>query len=218
MSKIEIITADELKKMRGSEGLILQGCGGDLDKWVDGINDILTEEGILLEDTEFDKAMAFKHEGLTNLLFPFTEDVKLNIGKFALWRIASHETFGGTWLTDYVDNRLGGFEMSEFEKQTNELNSFHDVEATFDFQCDQTGGYPTCLMWNRAECKAWLSPSEHNGDNKEDYEKAMKACEQFGIRTCESVSDFNSILDSLGDDAKNCKIYDEEESEDINLC
>lgn len=45
---------------------------------------------------------------MTNLLFPF-EDVKPDLGKLAIWRIKSHETFGGTWLSDYVPNKLGGF-------------------------------------------------------------------------------------------------------------
>ena len=27
-----------------------------------------------------------------------------------MWRLRTHETFGGTWLSDYVPNRLGGFE------------------------------------------------------------------------------------------------------------
>ena len=84
MSKINIVTTDELRGMRGSEGLILQGCGGDLTEWVDGINEILTKEGVLLEGTKFDEVHAFKHEGLTNLLFPFSEAVKLNIGKLAM--------------------------------------------------------------------------------------------------------------------------------------
>lgn len=216
MSKIEIVCTDELREMRNSEGLIIQGCGGDLNEWVDGINDMLTKEGILLGETKFESAKAFKHEGLTNLLFKFSEDVKLNIGKLAIWRIATHQTFGGTWLTDYVDNRLGGFEMSAFEKEIRRLNTFDDTEASFEFQCDQTGGWPTCLMWNRAECKAWLAPNDHLCDNEQYYERAMRACEEFGIRTCESIEEFNEILDSLGDDAKQCKIH--EESEDVDLC
>ena len=216
MSKINIVTTDELRGMRSSEGLILQGCGGDLTEWVDGINEILTKEGILLEGTKFDEVHAFKHEGLTNLLFPFSEAVKLNIGKLAMWRLASHETFGGTWLTDYVDNRLGGFEMSAFEKEIRRLNTFADTESSFEFQCDETGGWPTCLMWNRAEGKAWLAPNDHMGDNEQYYERAMQACEKFGIRICEGVEDFNAILDTLGDNAKECKIY--EETEDVDLC
>ena len=41
------ITKDQLRRMGDREGLILQGCGGDPQEWLDGINQILTEEGIL---------------------------------------------------------------------------------------------------------------------------------------------------------------------------
>lgn len=44
--EIKNITANDLKKMNNKEGLILQGCGGEVKEWVDGINDILTENGI----------------------------------------------------------------------------------------------------------------------------------------------------------------------------
>ena len=94
--------------MTNEEGLILQGCGGDLQEWVDGINDLLTQEGILLNGAKFEHAATFQHDGLTNLLFSF-EGVQLNVGKLALWRIQTHSQFGGTWLSDYVPNRLGGF-------------------------------------------------------------------------------------------------------------
>ncbi len=50
--EIKNITANDLKKMNNKEGLILQGCGGEVKEWVDGINDILTENGILLDDTK----------------------------------------------------------------------------------------------------------------------------------------------------------------------
>ena len=216
MAKIMITSADELREMGYCEGLILQGCGGDLTEWLDGINEMFTESGILLEGTKFDEVHAFKHEGLTNLLFLFSENVKLHIGKLAYWRIATHENFGGTWLTDYVDNRLGGFRKSAFEKEIERLNSFFDTETSCEFQCDETDGWPTYLVWNRVEGKAWLLPNDHMGDNQQYYARAMRACEKFGIRTCESVDDFNEILDSLGEDAKQCKIY--EETEDIALC
>lgn len=39
---VKTISKDELRRMEGSEGLILQGCGGNLDEWVDGINDTVT--------------------------------------------------------------------------------------------------------------------------------------------------------------------------------
>ena len=118
---VKHITTDDLRKMKGTEGLILQGCGGSLDEWVDGINDMLTESEILLNGTKFkaENCCVFENEGLTNLMFPFSEDVKLDMGKLAMWRLQTHGNFGGKWLSDYVDNRLGGFlseEMAEKKK------------------------------------------------------------------------------------------------------
>ena len=93
------------RKMNDSEGLVLQGCGGDLQEWVDGINDMLTESGILQNDNRFEKAYSFKNGGLTCLLFPF-EDVQLDVGKLAIWRLRTREDFGSTWLSDYIVNNL----------------------------------------------------------------------------------------------------------------
>ena len=95
--------------MGDQEGLVLQGCGGDPQKWVDGINEILGQEGILKKGAGFEEAYTFRYDGLTCMLFPFKEDMKLDVGKLAAWRLASYSTFGGTWLSDYVPNRLGGF-------------------------------------------------------------------------------------------------------------
>ena len=75
---------------------------------MDGINELLTQEGILLNGSKFENAATFQHDGLTNLLFSF-EGVQLNVGNLAMWRIQTHSQFGGTWLSDYVPNRLGGF-------------------------------------------------------------------------------------------------------------
>lgn len=115
---IKQISTNELRRMDGAEGLILQGCGGDPQEWVDGINDLLTEEGILLDGTKFHDCSTFEHDGLTCLLFPFSDDVKIDAGKLAMWRLQTHDNFGGTWLSDYVPNRLGGFLPAEQEQET----------------------------------------------------------------------------------------------------
>ena len=106
---IKHITTDDLRRMKSSEGLIIQGCGGDLQEWVDGINEMLTEEGILRDGSKFTDCSSFEHDGLTCLLFPF-EGVNVDVGRLAIWRLKTHDAFGGTWLSDYVPNRLGGFE------------------------------------------------------------------------------------------------------------
>lgn len=106
---IKTIQAEELRTMGDKEALILQGCGGSLDEWVDGINDMLTQEGILKEGSHFTDCTTFEHDGVTCLLFPMTEDVKLDVGRLAAWRLSTYGSFGGTWLSDYVPNKLGGF-------------------------------------------------------------------------------------------------------------
>ena len=111
MTRIE---ARQLRNMENHEGLVIQGCGGELREWVDGINEMLTEADILKNGSRFEKCYAFKNENLTCMLFPF-EDVQLDIGKLAMWRLHTHEQFGGTWLSDYVPNRLGGFVLCEEE-------------------------------------------------------------------------------------------------------
>ncbi len=108
---VQNITTYELRRMNNCEGLILQGCGGDPLEWVNGINELLTEAEILLDGTKFneERCSAFDNDGVTCILFPFDDSVKLNTGKLAMWRIQTHNIFGGTWLSDFVPNQLGGF-------------------------------------------------------------------------------------------------------------
>ncbi len=107
--EIKNITTNDLRRMNGKEGLILQGCGGEVQEWVDGINNMLTESGILLDDTKFESVSVFQNDGVTCILYPF-ENVHLDVGKLAMWGLQSYTAFAGTWLSDYVDNKLGGFE------------------------------------------------------------------------------------------------------------
>ena len=100
------ITVDELKAMRGSEGLIIRGCGGDLSKWENGITEMLTESGIIKEGEHFKDVSHFTQEGVTCILFPF-EGIEIDMGKLAIWRLESHSAFGGIWLSDYLDNKFG---------------------------------------------------------------------------------------------------------------
>lgn len=107
---VKYITTDDLRRMSGQEGIILQGCGGDPQEWVDGVNELFAEAGILLNGSAFkaENVSLFQHGELTCLLFPF-EGVKLDAGRLAVWRIQTHGQFGGTWLSDYVPNKLDGF-------------------------------------------------------------------------------------------------------------
>lgn len=100
---IEKIPADDLRDMEHQEGLVLQGCGGEAQEWLDGINDLLTQDGILQNGSRFETVKVFQHDGLNNLLFPF-ENIQVDMGKLAMWRLQTHGAFGGTWLSDYLSS------------------------------------------------------------------------------------------------------------------
>ena len=105
---IETITTEDLRKMKGKEGLILQGCGGEPQEWLEGVNRMLNEAGIFKDGSKFEKCYVFNQDNLNCMLFPF-ENTELDVAKLAMWRLQNYEIFGGTWLSDYVPNKLGGF-------------------------------------------------------------------------------------------------------------
>lgn len=86
------------------------------------------------------------------------------------------------------------------------------VYTSPDFQCDQTGGFPTslCVCWEK--CKAWLELNENlimDSDEIElDYYRQL--CADFGIRTCCDNEQFNELLKELGTDAYNTAYLPEE--------
>ena len=63
------VTTDDLRRMNGKEGLVLQGCGGDPQEWLDGINGLLTDESILKKGSKFENISVFQNGSLTNILF-----------------------------------------------------------------------------------------------------------------------------------------------------
>ena len=116
--KITTISAASLRTNPQQEGLVLQGCGGDLRKWVTAVNQALTEQGILKDGSKFQSVQTFRHGNLTNLVLPFDEKVKMDVGRLAIWRIQTHGHLGSTWLSDYVENRLGGYAPEQRQEQS----------------------------------------------------------------------------------------------------
>ena len=119
------VTTDDLRKMRGKEGLVFQACAPPASDWRDGINEILTREGILRDGSAFENVMEFENRGVTNLLFPF-DGVNLDVERLALWRLENQATFDVMWLSDYADNYLGGAkrEMPEMSLADGDGNIF----------------------------------------------------------------------------------------------
>lgn len=92
------------------------------------------------------------------------------------------------------------------------------VYTSPDFQCDQTGGFPTSLCVCFEKGKAWLELNESllmDRDEMElDYYRQL--CADFGIRTCCDNEQFNELLQELGNDAYHTA-YLLDEDQDIGM-
>lgn len=89
-----------------------------------------------------------------------------------------------------------------YDKQVSELSS-DEYDVSPDFQCDQTGGFPTSLCVNWEQEKAWLELNEallmDRHDMELEYYRSL--CADFGIRSCKDAEEYNDLLRSLGEDA-----------------
>lgn len=106
---VKRIAAGELRSMEVSDGLILQNLKEDPEDCVDAVNALFATRHILKNGTKFHDCLAFDFEGNTCLLFPFTKDVELYPGKLAVWLNRTQRIYQGAWLSDFVDDHLGGF-------------------------------------------------------------------------------------------------------------
>ena len=114
--KIKTVTPDFIKGLKNHEGIIFRDCNDAPLVWLNGINELLTEEKILLEGTKFESAARFQNNGQVCMLFEFNEDIKIDMGKLAIWRLRTQPVFGGIWLSDYIDIHLAETTESMDEK------------------------------------------------------------------------------------------------------
>lgn len=105
------------------------------------------------------------------------------------------------WKTEMAALKMR-FCMELYDKQVSELSS-DEYDVSPDFQCDQTGGFPTSLCVNWEQEKAWLELNEALLMDRDDMELEYyrSLCADFGIRSCKDAEEYNDILRSLGDDA-----------------
>ena len=111
-----------------------------------------------------------------------------------------------------VDYEAFKQEISAIERDAGLLSVHHSP----DFQCDQTNGFPTSLCW--ADGKAWLELNRSLIEDGEDVSEYEQLCANFGIRDCETVDDFNSILKELGRDAVESATVYQSEDEGMSMC
>lgn len=98
---------EEVKKLKDKDYdfLVLQGCGGNLEDWINGITNMLKENGIVSDSFSFDEIYFFEKDGTTNIALALNNK-NIDIGKLAMFRLSIRDEFGAMWLSDYIDNYL----------------------------------------------------------------------------------------------------------------
>ena len=140
--------------------------------------------------------------------------------------LALRQTAPGEWESFETINMrhiLYDREQDGFEDFVNELvdkhglklRSANEIYTSPDFQCDATDGFPTVLCYDLVDNEAWLAPSPAFFDEDNDQcQDCLDACEKWGIRTCDSWERYNSILQTLGEEAyENAAVEIEDEDQ-----
>lgn len=100
-----------LKSLVDSSAFTVEGAGGNLDDWMQGLNKLLAENEIGQVDTFYTFSGKLMNDmyGLTgknrypdNFTFLCFKLDGLDVGKLAIFKLS----FGARWLDDIVDNNL----------------------------------------------------------------------------------------------------------------
>ncbi len=116
-------------------------------------------------------------------------------------------------LLESEETRL---KIRNFEDEKDAIYEGIDYEKTHtspEFRCERTKGYPTTLCFSFEKGKAWLRINEWMAGFDQDLTPYHLACAEFGVRDCNSVEDFNALLEELGDDVLNTARMSEEDME-----
>ena len=205
---ISKITTDELRRMKGKEGLVLQGCGGNTQEWLDGINDMLTKRNILLDGTKFEDCSVFEHQNITCILFPFDDKVKMDMGRLAIWRIDSNAVFGSTWLSDFVPNKLGGFIEEQAEKK---------AEYTKKPDCPLIGQDGN--IFNLMGLAARTLRENDMAEQATEMCSRIRASGSYdqALMIIDEYVNITSVDDEIDEDEDEDECFDEDEDEDFDI-
>jgi hypothetical protein len=128
------------------DAMVFSGCGGDLNRWVDGITQMLKNDKIVADDFQFSFVWKFNHptmSTITCLLFPIDDT---DVGKLSIWRI-KNINLDVKWLSDFIDQVSESCESDNDEEEIDE-----------DDECEKEGDSDEELHYIRA----------HKNDEDED--------------------------------------------------
>ena len=158
-----------------------------------------------VEDNTRGTVMAVDDIGTVHCKFDNGRQLGLIPGEDSFRRLTQEE----------LQTELAAERLKDYREKTARLSQVSDPDSLYvspDFQCDQTGGYPTSLMANWAENKAWLELNDTLAQEGDDLTPYEQLCADWGIRDCWDIEDYNAMVMSLGEDAMdNATIYSDED-------
>lgn len=84
------------------------------------------------------------------------------------------------------------------------------VHVSQAFQCDQSLGHPVVLCYDFDNEKVWLEGYRLHELNESQAQMVKDSIRAWGIHPCQSWDDFNSYVQSLGDNAMEAAYHNEE--------
>lgn len=88
--------------------MVLLGCDGTEREWLEGIEGLFHDEGLVDKDYKIKESFIFENLGRIDFIIDVSD---IDISKLAIVRLKMREVFGAMWLQDYIDNEyylLGG--------------------------------------------------------------------------------------------------------------
>ena len=126
---IKDVTIDYLLNEFDREGLVAIGCGGDINEWFIGVNNILLEEKVTEKPQAIGCAYRFEYDDITCLLFPFPEYVAdFKVSRLAIARLQYPWM---KWWSDFKDHILeqdGGYDDEDDYEDDYEYYDDDDFE------------------------------------------------------------------------------------------
>lgn len=97
IKEIKFVDLYDFKK----DYLVFQGCGEDLQEWIDGISNLMVEEKCAEKGYRPSEVYHFKFKDVSNLMISLDN---LDISRLCILRLRLRQVFGAMWLSDYIVN------------------------------------------------------------------------------------------------------------------
>jgi hypothetical protein len=167
------------------------------------------------------------------------EDIGVNVGEITYQKGEAVEydvPNGGSKEAYEMASEIIGVELSEYELYYSKTKGNYTLRDNLEWEDMEANGnvhigadfcsllideFPTYLYYDTAIGVAWLELNEgtvdsyHEDGQDDTVEHCQQLCKEWGVRVCDSMEDYDALLDELG--ARFCDDFSEDESEDFGM-